>query len=86
VLPKRSRRIVAQSILHILASKRGKHLVLKRLGLTSGMSSPSTSALKAYDGIYIGDHGNMQALCELFPPDDDVGVRKHCRCHSVARA
>jgi hypothetical protein len=73
MLPKRSRRIAVQSISHILASKQDGHLVLKRLGLTSGMSSPSTSALKAYDEIYGGDPGNMQALRELFSPDGDIG-------------
>ena len=39
------------------------------------MSSPSMSDLKAYDEIYGGDPGNMQALRELFPPDNDVGAR-----------
>ena len=79
-LPRRSRRIAAQSISHIPASKRGV------LGLTSEMSSPSTSALKAYDEIYGGDPGNMQALRELFPPDGDVGARKQRRRRSAARA
>ena len=64
-----------QSIAHIPASKQGEHLVLKRLGLTSRMSFPSTSALKAYDEIFSGDPGNMQTLRELFSADD-VGVRK----------
>ena len=32
-LPKRSRRIAAQSISHIPTSKRGEHIVLKRLAL-----------------------------------------------------
>jgi hypothetical protein len=51
-LPKQSRRIAAQSIAHIPTSKRGKHLVLKCLGLTGRMSSPSTLALMAYDEIF----------------------------------
>jgi hypothetical protein len=61
-LPKRSKRIATLSISHIPTSKQGKHLVLKRLRLTSGMSSPSTSALKTYEEIYSGDPGIMQAL------------------------
>ena len=64
--------------------KQGEHLVLKRLELTSGMTPPSTSVLKAYDEIFGGDPDNMQALRELFPPDSDVGPRKRRRCHSVA--
>ena len=74
------------SISYIPTSKRGEHLVLKRLGLTSGMSSPSKSVLKAYDEIYSGDFGNIQALCKLFPPDGDVGPRRQRRRYSAARA
>ena len=86
MLPKRSKRIAAQSLSHISVSKRGEHLVLKRLGLTSGMSSPSTSAMKAYEEIYSGDPGNMQALRELFLPDGDMGPCKQRRRRSAARA
>jgi hypothetical protein len=50
------------------------------------MSSPSTSALKAYDKIYGDDPGNMQALRELFLPDDNVGARKQRHRHTAARA
>jgi hypothetical protein len=59
VRPKRSRWIVVQSISYISASKRGKHLILKRMRLTSRMPSPSTSALKVYEEIYSGDPGNL---------------------------
>jgi hypothetical protein len=86
VHPKRSKRIAAHSLSHIPASKRGGHLVLKRLGLTSGMPSPSTSALKAYGEVYSGDPDNMQTLRELFPLDGDVGSRKRRRRCSAARA
>ena len=84
-LRKRSKQIVAQSISHIPASKRGEHLVLMRLGLTNGMS-PSTSPLKVYEEIYSGDPGNMQALRELFPSDGDVGPRKRRHRRLAARA
>jgi hypothetical protein len=85
VLPKRSRQIVVQSISHVPASKRDEYLVLKRLRLTSGIASPLNSALKAYDEVFGGDPDNMQALCELFPPDDDVGPRKQRHRRSIAR-
>jgi len=85
-LPKRSKQIAAQSLSHIPASKRGEHLVLKCLGLTSGMASLSTSAMKAYEEIYSGDPDNIQAHRELLPSDDDVGARKRCRRRSAARA
>ena len=86
-LPKRSKQIVARTISHISASKRGEHLVLMRLGLTSGMSL-STSPLKVYEEIYSGDPGNMQALRELFPRDGNVGARsrKQRRRRSAAQA
>jgi hypothetical protein len=85
-LPKWSRRIAAQSLSHIPVPKRGEHLVLKRLGLTSGVSTPSTSAMKAYEEMYGGDPGYMEALCELFPSDSDVGAYKRRRRRSTARA
>jgi len=56
--------------------KRGEHIVLKRLGLTSGMCSPSKSAMKTYEEIFSGDPDNMQTLRELFPPNGDVFARK----------
>jgi hypothetical protein len=67
-------------------AKRGEHLVLKRLRLTSEVSTPSTSAMKAYEEIYGGDPGHMEALRELFPRDDGVGARKRRRRRSAARA
>ena len=78
-LPKRRWWIAVQSMSHIPASKRGEHLLLKRLGLTSEMSPPSTSAMKVYEEIFSDNPGNMQVLRELFPPDGDVGARKRCR-------
>jgi hypothetical protein len=50
------------------------------------MPSPSTSAMNAYEEIYGGDPGNMQALRELFPPEGDVGAHKRRRRRSAARA
>jgi hypothetical protein len=58
---------VAQSQSHIPVPKQGEHLVLKRLGLTSEMLTPSTSAMKAYEESYGGDLGHMEVLRELFP-------------------
>jgi hypothetical protein len=83
--PTRSKRIAAQSMAHIPAFKQDEYLVMKRLGLTSGMPSPSMSAMKAYDEMFSGD-SSMQALCELFPPDGDVGPRKRRRRHLAAWA
>jgi hypothetical protein len=35
--------------------------------------------MEAYEEIYGGDPGHMEALHELFPLDDDVGERKRRR-------
>ena len=69
-----------------LGTKPGEYLVMKRLVLTSGMSSPSTWAKKAYEEIFNGDPAHMQSLCELFPADDKVGSWKQRRRRSAARA
>jgi hypothetical protein len=51
--PKRRKRIAAQSLTHIPASKRDEHFVLKHIGLTSRMSSQSTSTMmKVYEEIW----------------------------------
>jgi hypothetical protein len=64
---------VAQTIAHIPAFKQGEYLVMKHLGLSSRMPSPSTSAKEAYDS---GDPAHMQALRELFALVGDVGTHK----------
>jgi hypothetical protein len=53
---------------------------------TGPYASPFTSDMKAYEEIFSGDPGNIQALRELFLPDGDVGAHKWRRRRSVARA
>ena len=62
-----------------LGTKPGEYLVMKRLVLTSGMSSPSTWAKKAYEEIFNSDPTHMQALRELLPPVGEVAVHKQRR-------
>ena len=80
-LPKQSRRIATQATSYIPTAKRDEYLVMKmkRLGLSSGMPSPSTSAM-TYDEVFNDDPTNMQTLHELFPPVGDVGACKRRRC------
>jgi hypothetical protein len=75
----------AKLVPHPMA-KRGEHLVLKRLGLTNGVSTPSTSAIKVYEEIYGGDPGHMEVLRELLSPDGDMGARKRRCRRSATRA
>lgn len=77
ILPSKSRRIAAQCIAHISASKRGEYLVRKRLG--EAKSLPHTTAAYSYDDIFRDDAEHTPALRELFPPDDEVGPRKRGR-------
>jgi hypothetical protein len=74
-LPSRSRRIAAQSISHIPASKRGEYLIMKRMGLISGAQHPSASDVQAFEEMISSD-SNEEALQLLFPPDCVVGPRK----------
>ena len=73
-IPTRSRRIAAQSLSHIPASKRGEFLVRKQLEHTKGQAELASMAK------IFGDYPeHMQALRELFPPEGDVGARKRRR-------
>jgi hypothetical protein len=74
----------SQAITHIPTAKRGEYLVMKHLGLSSGIPPPSTSAM-TYDEVFNGDPAHMQALRELFPLVSDVSARKR-RCRTAARA
>jgi hypothetical protein len=66
-------------ISHILASKQGEHLIIKHLGLTSGIPSPSALAMKVYGEMFSGDPAHMQTLRELFPADEDTTTKKILR-------
>ena len=84
-IPTRSRRIAAQSLSHIPASKREGFLVRKRLGHTEAQAELASTAKPTYDEIFGNNHDHMQALRELFPPEGDIGARKRCR-QQTARA
>ena len=74
---------MVHSIAHILVAKRGEYLVMKRLRLSIGRPSPSTSAKKTYDEIFNSDPTHMQALRELLPPVGEVAVHKQRRCSAT---
>ncbi|CAD6259814.1 unnamed protein product [Miscanthus lutarioriparius] len=52
-LPTRSRRIAAQPLSRVLASKRGEVLMMKRMGFLDGQTRPSTTVVDAYDSIFV---------------------------------
>jgi len=69
VLPWRCRRLAAQSLSQVPASKRGDVLIMQRMGYTKGLPAPSTSELEAFDKIFDGNltTSNNEALDALFP-------------------
>ena len=52
-LPTRSRRIAAQPLSRVLASKRGEVLMMKRMGFLDGQTRSSTTVVDAYDSIFV---------------------------------
>ena len=52
-LPTQSRRIAAQPLSHVPASKRGQVLVMKRMGYLDGQMRPLTASKDAYDSIFV---------------------------------
>jgi len=51
VLPWRSRRLAAQSLSWVPASKRGEMLIMQRMGYIRDPSAPSASEFEAFDGL-----------------------------------
>ena len=67
-MPKRSRRIAAQPLAHILISKRGEVLLMRRMGCAP--AGPISSTFKrAYDDFFARNwtSSEVEALDELFP-------------------
>jgi hypothetical protein len=68
VLPWRSRRLAAQSLSRVPASKRGEVLIMQRIGYTKGPSASSASELEAFDKVFDDNltASNVEALDALF--------------------
>ena len=60
-LPTCSRRIAAQVLSRVPASKRGEVLMMKRMGFIDGQTRPSTEAKNAYDSIFVDQLNPSQA-------------------------
>jgi hypothetical protein len=69
VLPWRSRRLAAESLSRVPASKREEMLIMQRIGYTKGPSAPSASELEAFDKLFDGNlfASNAEAMDALFP-------------------
>ena len=69
VLSWRSRRLAAQSLSRVPASKRGEVLIMQRMSYIKGPSAPSASELEAFDKLFDSNMtaSNAKALDALFP-------------------
>ena len=65
----RSRRLAAQSLSRVPASKRGEVLIMKHMGYIEGPSAPSTSEVEAFDSLFDGNltASEAEAMDALFP-------------------
>jgi len=81
-LPTRSRRIAAQALSHVPASKRGEVLVIKRMGYLNGQARPSTASKDAYNSIFVDqlNPSHAEAMRQLFPdPQGERVTRRACQ-------
>ena len=69
ILSWQSRRLAAQSLSQVPASKRGEVLIMQRMGYTRHLSAPSALELEAFDRLFDGNPtaSEAKALDELFP-------------------
>ena len=87
-LPKRRRWIAAQPLAHILTSKRGKVLLMQRMGFAPPAAPISSASKRAYGDLFARNltSSEVEALDELFPAtnartgrrlfaDDGAGLR-----------
>jgi hypothetical protein len=84
VLPWRSRRLVAQSLSRVPASKRGEVLIMQCMGYTKGPLAPSTSELEAFNKIFDDNltASNVEALDAPFP-DGGKGSSRPSQRHKA---
>jgi hypothetical protein len=69
VMPWWSRRLAAQRLSRVPASKRGEVLIMQRMGYTKGSSASSALELETFDKIFDSNltASNVEALGALFP-------------------
>ena len=65
----RSRRLAAQSLSRVPASKRCEVLIMKRMGYIKGPLAPSASEVEAFDSLFDGNltASEAEAMDALFP-------------------
>ena len=68
----------AHPLSHIPTSKRGKVLLMKRMGIAPPLAPVSSASKGAYDAIFVGNltSSQVEALDELFPVANTKAGRK----------
>jgi hypothetical protein len=77
-LPPRSQWIAAQPLAHILTSKLGKVLLMKRMGILPPPTPVLSASKQTYDALFIGNltPSHVVALDELFPATNSRAGRR----------
>jgi hypothetical protein len=80
-LPTRSRRIAAQALSCVLASKREEVLVMMRLGYLDGQTRHSTASKDTYNSIFIDqlNPSHDEVMRQLFPDPQGKHSRRRTR-------
>jgi hypothetical protein len=80
-LPTCSRRIAAQALSRVPASKRGEVLVMKQMGFVDGQTRHSTTTQNAYDIIFVNqlNPSHAEAMRQLFLDPEGERPRRRAR-------
>lgn len=76
-LPMRSRRIAAQHLDYIAASKRGDVLLMRKMGVLPATTAPSSASRRTYDAVFNANlsAGDVQAFDDMFQATKTRGAR-----------
>ena len=77
-MPKRSRRIAAQPLMHIPTSKRGEVLLMRRMGFAPPAAPISSASKRAYDDFFVRNltSSEVKAMDELSPATNATTGRR----------
>jgi hypothetical protein len=82
-LPTRRRRITAQALSRVPASKRGEVLVMKQMGFLDGQTRTSTTSQNANNNIFVDqlNPSHVEAMQQLFSNPQEEHLRRRARKH-----
>jgi len=75
-VPIRSRRIAAQQLDHVPASKRGEILLMRKLGVLPANAAPSSASRRSFDKLFTDlSNSDAEAFDELFTVNKGRGTQ-----------